>query len=151
MTEPDLLLQSLIIALDTPAQFGDVHQFAEADIFGSVDKLVLGGFLFAFGLILTNSHLPAEEVGEGVVSMRGANAHAGEARRQPLAVALAPRDLAPGAPGQAESAFFDEHRLMPIVATEAPSSRRPRPDHVFGDGGSVSHVDTVVFGKISTT
>ncbi len=32
VTEPDLLLQLLIIALDAPAQFGEIDQTGEANI-----------------------------------------------------------------------------------------------------------------------
>jgi hypothetical protein len=32
MPEPDFLLELLIVAFDTPAQLGDVHQSAEADV-----------------------------------------------------------------------------------------------------------------------
>ena len=127
VTEPDLLLQFMIIALDTPAQFGDVHQFAEGNVLRKRREPVFGGFLLAFGP-LDQQPLFRPRLGESVVSMRGTNAHAGEARRQPLAAALAPRDLAPSAPGQAESEFFDRDRFMPVVAMEAlRSSATARP------------------------
>src|SRR5208337_4497007 len=98
VTEPDLLLQFLIIALDTPAQFGDAHHFAEGNVLRKRREPVFGGFLLAFGP-LDQQPLFRPRLGESVVSMRGTNAHAGEARRQPLAAALAPRDLAPSARG----------------------------------------------------
>jgi len=34
VSEPDLLLELLIIALDAPAQFGSIYQIAERDVLG---------------------------------------------------------------------------------------------------------------------
>ena len=33
MSEPDLLFELLIIALDSPTQFGEVHELAEGNVF----------------------------------------------------------------------------------------------------------------------
>jgi len=33
MSEPDLLFELLIIAFNAPAQFGEIYQLAEGDIF----------------------------------------------------------------------------------------------------------------------
>ena len=67
--------------------------------------------------------------------MRDANAHASEARRQPLGRTLSPLDRAPGALRQAESKLLDRDRLMLVVAAKQlwwssvarPFFRRQRP------------------------
>jgi hypothetical protein len=38
VTEPDLLLELLIVPLEAPAQFGEVDELAEADVAGSVES-----------------------------------------------------------------------------------------------------------------
>ena len=39
VTKPDLLLELLIVALDAPAQFGDVDQPAERDVASSRNRV----------------------------------------------------------------------------------------------------------------
>jgi hypothetical protein len=43
MSEPELLLELLIVALDTPAQLGGVDQPAEGDVFRKVESQYLVG------------------------------------------------------------------------------------------------------------
>src|SRR6266849_5548613 len=49
MSEPHLLLEFLIVALDAPAQLGKVHQAMEGDAFGKGREPVFGRLLLAFG------------------------------------------------------------------------------------------------------
>ena len=49
MPEPDLLLEFLIVALDAPAQLGDVDQPMEGDIFWKGRQPVFGGLILALG------------------------------------------------------------------------------------------------------
>jgi hypothetical protein len=49
MPEPDLLFELLIIALDTPTEFGEVHQFAEGDVFRQGRKPIFGRLFLIFG------------------------------------------------------------------------------------------------------
>ena len=49
MSEPDLLFELLIIALDTPTEFSEVHQFAEGDVFRQGRKPIFGRLFLAFG------------------------------------------------------------------------------------------------------
>src|ERR1700720_877070 len=48
MSEPDLLFEFLIIALDTPTQFGEVHQLAEGDVFRQGRKPIFGWLFLTF-------------------------------------------------------------------------------------------------------
>src|SRR4030081_2812827 len=47
VSEPDLLLELLIVALDAPAQFGEIDQLAEADLLRQGREPVFGPDLFA--------------------------------------------------------------------------------------------------------
>src|SRR6266852_4643486 len=47
VSEPDLLLELLIVALDAPAQFGEIDQLAEADLLRQGREPVFGRFFFA--------------------------------------------------------------------------------------------------------
>src|SRR5674536_388595 len=49
MPKPDLLLELLIVALDAPAQLGEVDQRAERDILGKGREPVFGRLFLAFG------------------------------------------------------------------------------------------------------
>ena len=46
MSQAKFLLQFLVVALDTPAQFGDGNEFAKTDQFGQIRQPVFGGLLF---------------------------------------------------------------------------------------------------------
>src|SRR5260370_38111341 len=48
MSEADLLLEFLIVALDAPAQLSEVHQAMEGDAFGKGREPVFGRLLLAF-------------------------------------------------------------------------------------------------------
>ena len=47
VAEPDLLLEFLIVALDAPAQFGDVNEIAEGDVSWEGRKPVFGRLVLA--------------------------------------------------------------------------------------------------------
>src|ERR1035441_10110506 len=47
MSQPDLLLEFLIVALDAPAQLGDVDQLAEGDVFRKGREPVFGRLVLA--------------------------------------------------------------------------------------------------------
>src|SRR5712692_6484709 len=49
MPEPDLLLELLIVALDPPAQLGEVDQTMQSNVLGEGREPVFGRFLLAFG------------------------------------------------------------------------------------------------------
>src|SRR5471032_1037746 len=48
MSEPDLLFELLIIALDTPTQFGEVHELAEGNVFRQGRKPIFGRLFLPF-------------------------------------------------------------------------------------------------------
>jgi hypothetical protein len=49
VAEPHLLLELVIIALDTPAQFGDVDEAAESDVAWQGCEPVFGWLVLALG------------------------------------------------------------------------------------------------------
>ena len=82
VAEPDLLLEFLIVALDAPAQLGEVDEFAEADVGWQGRQPVFGRLGFARGPLDQQPFLLHQfrlQTGMG-----GTNPHAREARRQPL-------------------------------------------------------------------
>ena len=46
VTQPEFLLQFLVIPFDDPAMFGQMHQLSETDISRQSGQPVLGGFRF---------------------------------------------------------------------------------------------------------
>src|SRR5450631_3471296 len=134
MSEPDLLLELLIVALDAPAQLGHLDQLVETDVLGKGREPVFGGFLLAFGP-LDQQPLFRPADGELVIMMRSTNPHARKARGQPFSRTLPPLDRAPSALGQAKREVLDGDRLMLAVAANElgyapvarPLFRRQRP------------------------
>src|SRR5260370_40687775 len=127
MSEPDLLLEFLIVALDAPAQLGKVHQAMEGDAFGKGREPVFGRFLLAFGPLdqqpFFRSALAALEI-----TPRNANAHPSKARRQRLGGAFAPFGGAPGRLGQGKPGFLDPGWVLLGVAPPelwGPAPTRP--------------------------
>ena len=55
MPEPDFLFEFLIIALDAPAQFGEIDQPAETDVSGRVESQYLARLFLPSGHSI-NSH-----------------------------------------------------------------------------------------------
>ena len=106
--KPEFLLEFLIIALDAPAQLGEIDQALEGDVRWKRRKPILGRLFRAFGPLDQQPFLIVP-----LAAMGGAYAHTSKARRQPLGSALAPADRAPGALGQAEKG-----RLMLVVAAK---------------------------------
>src|SRR5437868_12149723 len=46
ITEAEFLLEFLVISLDSPAQFGQVHQPIEGDVLGQASEPILGRLCF---------------------------------------------------------------------------------------------------------
>src|SRR6267143_3743315 len=104
VAEADFLLEVVIIALDAPAQLGDVDKAAERHLLVDGCEPEFGGRVLARG--------PFDEqrlFGEPCFApdRRNAHANAGKARLQLLVRAFSPGDGAPGVLGQAECQFFD--------------------------------------------
>src|SRR5258707_1137784 len=110
MPEPDLLLELLIVALDPPAQLGEVDQTMQSNVLGEGREPVFGRFLLAFGPLdqqpFFRSALAALEI-----TPRGANSHTRKARGQALGRTFSPCDCMPGPLGQAECEFLDQAGL----------------------------------------
>src|ERR1700687_5103545 len=112
--KPAFLLELVIIALDTPAQLGEVDEFAEADIGWQRRQPILGRLGFA--------HAPLDE--QPILrqrfrherAMATPNAHAGEARRQPLGRTFPPPDRVPSMFGQITRQTFGRDQIG-LVAT----------------------------------
>src|SRR6266704_4765990 len=106
MSEPDLLLELLIVALDAPTQLGEVDQRVESDVFRKRREPVFGRLVLVLWPLDQQPFLrPA--FGEIVIAMRGPDPHARKARGQPLGRTLAPLDRAPSALGQVEGQLLD--------------------------------------------
>src|SRR5438045_8804236 len=88
--KPNSLLEFLIVPLDTPAQLGEVDEPAEADVRWQGREPVLGRLGLALGP-LDQQPLLQQQFRDQLV-MPDANAHAREARRQPIGRAFPPPD-----------------------------------------------------------
>jgi hypothetical protein len=94
VSEPDLLLEFLIIALDAPAQLGNIDERRKNDVFRQGREPVFGRLLLALRP-LDQQPFRWPRRGELVVAMRGTNAQADKARGQRCGRALAPSDGLP--------------------------------------------------------
>src|SRR5882672_11742414 len=116
VAEADFLLEVLIVALDAPAQLGEINEGTERHFPVDGCEPELGGLGLALG--------PFDEqrlFGETCFApdRRRAHAHTGEARLQLLIRAFPPRDGAPGVLGQAERQGVDtEARRLRITLTQ---------------------------------
>src|ERR1019366_5450099 len=150
MSEPELLLELLIVPFDTPAQLGGVDQPAEGDLFRKGREPVFGRLILALGP-LDQQPLFRSGLSEIVIAMRDPNAHASKPRGQPLGRAFPPFDRAPCALAQSESKFLDRDQLMLAVAAHQlrwspaarPSFRRQRRRAQWPDRGVRSRAGDV--------
>src|SRR6202040_323581 len=112
VTKPDLLLEFLIIALDTPAQLGKVDEAAEADVCRQRREPVFGRLGLAMGP-LDQQPLLQQQFRDQLI-MPDTDAHACKARSQPIGRTFPPPDRAPGALGQTKRHLFgrDQIRLV---------------------------------------
>src|SRR2546427_7827730 len=94
--EPDLLLEFLIVALDPPAQFGDVDQIAERYALWQRREPIFGRLVFSLRP-LDQQPLFGGVSGD-LVTM--SNTKAREPGGQPVACAFSPLDRLPSFPGQ---------------------------------------------------
>src|SRR6202163_80392 len=112
--KPDLLLELLIIPLDTPAQLGKVDELAEADIRRQRREPIFGRLGFALGP-LDQQPLLRRQFRDQLI-MPDPNAHARKARSQPIGRPFPPPDRAPGMLGQTKRHLFDRDQIR-FVAT----------------------------------
>src|SRR5260370_11343702 len=107
VSKPELLFQLLIIALDAPAQLGQIDQAFEGDVCGQRREPIFGRLLLAFGPFDQQPFLATQLATTG-----GAHTDARQARGQSTRSALAPADRAPGALRHVERKRFDRDRLL---------------------------------------
>src|ERR1700741_284105 len=100
VSEPDLLLEVLVIAFDAPAQLGEVDKAVETDLRRQRREPILGRLGFALWPF-DQQPLSHQRFRYQLV-MPDANTDPREARRQPIGRALSPFDRAPGLLGQSK-------------------------------------------------
>ena len=106
MAEPNFLLKVLIVALDTPAQFGQINKTSEGDLFGNGREPILCWFLLALGPLNQQPFFRAC-LGKIIIAMGDTHPHAGKARGEPFGRSFAPSDRAPRLRRQAEGEVFN--------------------------------------------
>ena len=131
---PTSCLQLLIVALDAPAQFGEVNQISKGNVLRKGRKPVFGRLVFSFWPLDQQPFLRSQ-LGAPFVAMRGANPQACKARAQRFGCAIAPCNRAPSPLRQAERERLDRdwsvlgvapHQFRRASATR-PRLRRQRP------------------------
>src|SRR5712691_9902655 len=107
VSEPELLLELLIVAFDAPAQFGYIDQLLERDIERKIGQPVLGRSFLAFRPLDQQPlfRLPSEP-----------NPYAREARLQPFDGALSPPDDLPGVVAKPERDVLDRCQIRILLA-----------------------------------
>src|SRR5262245_11539485 len=122
MTEPDLLLELLIVALDAPAHHGDIDHALERGVLGQRGQPEFRGLLLALRP-LDDQPLLGLLLGRALAG--GAYSYAREARDEPRVGAVAPADRTPGPLRQALGELCSRNRLL--VAPPGLAHQRPGP------------------------
>src|ERR1700752_3023823 len=94
VAEPDLLLELLIVALDAPAQLGQIDELREADVLRQRGEPVFGWLRFTLRPF-DQQPLRRQLLGDQFV-VADADTHTREARGQLVGRAFPPRHRAPG-------------------------------------------------------
>src|SRR5207342_416383 len=115
MSEPDLLLELLIVPLDAPTQLRRVDQIRKGNVLRKRRKPVFGRLAFALRP-LDQQPFFGSTFRQPIIAMRRANTQARKAGKQRFGRALTPFDRSPGPLRQAERKRLDRDRPMPIVA-----------------------------------
>src|SRR5258708_28580435 len=97
MSQPDLLLEFLIVAFDPPSQLGNVDKLTERDVFRNRRQPIFDRLLLAIGPF-NQQPLLRPTVGSPVIPMRDTNAHTCKPRGQRLPHGVPPRERAPVTP-----------------------------------------------------
>src|ERR1700692_5096309 len=109
MPKPNLLLEFLIVPLDTPAQLGEVDELAEADIRRQRREPIFGRLGFALGPLDQQPLLRYQFRDQPI--MPDPNAYARKARRQPIGRPFPPPERAPGTLGQTKRHLFGRDQI----------------------------------------
>ena len=112
--EPDFLLELLIVALDAPAQLGQIDEPRKLMFSGSVESQYLVGSASPSG------HSISSHSGDSILRdqfvVPDTDAHTREARGQPIGRAFPPRDRAPGPLGQTKRHFLGRDQIGLVAA-----------------------------------
>jgi alpha-ketoglutarate-dependent taurine dioxygenase len=122
VAEADLLLEVLIIALDAPAQLGEIDDARERDVVRQCRKPVLRRLALA-RRPLNQQPFFRPRFGQPIIPMRHANAHARKPRGQPHSCAFPPFDRAPSARREPTRERLDRDWMM--FGVTADQLRRP--------------------------
>src|SRR5260221_9690119 len=129
MPESHLLLELLIIALDAPAQLGQIDQTVEGNLFRQRREPVFGRRVLAFGPLDQQPFFGAA-LGEIIIAMGGTHTNPRKARGQRLGRAFAPCDGTPGSCWQGQRPFLCPNPPAVSVAPDQfrpPAAGRPNP------------------------
>src|SRR5271165_5688056 len=122
ISEPDLLLELLIVAFDPPAQLGEVDQAPKRGVVGKIGQPILGRLAFIRGP-LDQQPLFGSALGKSVVAACRSHPHARKSGTEPIRRAFAPPDGAPSVLGKRKCKLLDAGR--PVVGVAAQPLRRP--------------------------
>src|SRR5258708_33414434 len=106
MSEPDFLLELLVVAFDAPAQLGEIDQTIKGDVLRQVREPIAGRLALAFRPLDQQPLMRTRRV-QSVVIVGGTHPHPGKARAKPVVGAFAPADRAPSLLRQAERQLLD--------------------------------------------
>jgi hypothetical protein len=102
VSQPEFLLQFLVVALDDPTMLGEAHQIWKLQVFGQSGKPVLGRFSFLAGPLDEEPFLGTRFT-TPVIAMSRTDAKRGKARAEPLTSSFPPAYDLPGRERQAHS------------------------------------------------
>jgi hypothetical protein len=163
VAKAEFLLQFLIVALDPPAQLGQINfgrrspssggqnctpkhsqieQIAEPGHFRQRGEPVFGWHRFALWPFDQTPFL-GSGAGAVVIAMRGPDTHGSKARDEWGVGAFAPGDPTPDSLRQSQRQLLDGNWLVCGVATDCEGGR-PRPRQRFGGSGAVPGVRALV-------
>src|SRR5947209_9126881 len=115
--QPEFLLQFLVIALNNPAVFGEIDQFAERCLGWKRGKPVFRGLLFLLGPFHQKPFFRMR-LGAPVIAVSGPYTKGGEAGDEFVFHASSPRDIRPCLRGQRQGELFCAERLMLRVSLQ---------------------------------
>src|SRR3954469_21363824 len=128
VSQAEFLFQLLVIALDPPAQLGQIDQALEGHVRRDGGQPILGGFGLTLGPFDQEPFL-ASRLGPPIVTMGGPHPNSGKARCQRSRASLAPGNRLPAGLGQVARKRLDANRTMLRVAAHqlwATAAARPR-------------------------
>ena len=114
MAEPHLLFEFLIVALNAPAQLGDVDEIVKGDVTCKGRKPVFGRRVLTLWPFDQQPFFRSA-FSQIIVAMRYSHTHPRKARGQHIACALAPLDRTPCSLRQSKRKLLDRDRLMLCV------------------------------------